>query len=135
MDVGASIIAIITIGVQSAKIIFDTLSLISDGPELISRIVRDVQRLGTILKALGSRCSVGQTWANALRQHLQECTGDLKKYEVKLGKLCMSGNERRVGRLWKKVKTAMGERDLASIQTSVASHIAQLNLHLQVRQL
>ncbi|KAH6994944.1 ankyrin repeat-containing domain protein [Ilyonectria destructans] len=134
MDVGASLAAFITIGVQSAKIIFDTLSAIKDGPEVVARATRDVQRLSTILKALMPGCPIDKARGQDLRQHLQECISDLARYETKLGELTSGDKERRLGKLWKKVKTAASEQDLCMMQSSVASHIAHLNLYLQVRQ-
>ncbi|KAI5460100.1 hypothetical protein BGZ63DRAFT_389506 [Mariannaea sp. PMI_226] len=134
MDAGASIIAVVTIGVQSAKLIFKVLSAIKDGPEVVTRVARDVQKLGAILNVLGSSRSVNQARCSELRQHLQECASDLTKHELKLGKLVIPENERHLGKLWKRVKVVISERYLSTIHTSITSHTTQLSLYLQVHQ-
>lgn len=134
MDVAASLIAFITIGVQSTKIIYDTLSAIKDGPEVVARAAKDIQRLSIILKSLEPTCAVDPAWGQELRQHLQECTTDLGTFERWLGKFTIGNADSRLERLCKQVKTALGKKDLSDLHTLVASHIAHLNLYLQMKQ-
>ncbi|KAH6961929.1 hypothetical protein BKA56DRAFT_177476 [Ilyonectria sp. MPI-CAGE-AT-0026] len=134
MDVAASLIAFITIGIQSTKIIYDTLSAIKDGPEVVARAAKDIQRLSTILKSLEPTCTVDPAWGQELRQHLQECTTDLRTFEKWLGKFMIDNADSRLERLCNQVKTALGKKDFSALHTLVASHIAHLNLYLQMKQ-
>lgn len=87
-------------------------------------------KLGVILNHLGKHSSVDRE----LRRHIDECAADLKFYEVKLGKLTIYDNERALGKLWKKIKHVVGEKDIATLHSSMANHIAILDLHLSTLQ-
>ncbi|KAH6984952.1 hypothetical protein BKA56DRAFT_655251 [Ilyonectria sp. MPI-CAGE-AT-0026] len=130
MEVAVSLVAFVTAGIQSATIIYNTLSVIKDGPEVVRQAARNVQKLGVILSHLGKHSSVDRE----LRRHIDECAADLKVYEVKLGKLAVYDNERALGKLWKKIKHVVGEKDIAALHSSMANHIAILDLHLSTLQ-
>lgn len=130
MEVAAGLAAFVTAGIQSTTFIYNTLSVIKDGPEVVRQAARNVQKLGVILNHLGKHSSIDRE----LRRHIDECAADLKVYEVKLGKLTIYDNERALGKLWKKIKLVVGEKDIATLHSSMANHIAILDLHLSTLQ-
>ncbi|KAH7143990.1 hypothetical protein EDB81DRAFT_884583 [Dactylonectria macrodidyma] len=98
MEVTASLVAFVTAGIQSAQVIYNTLSAIKDGPEAVKQATRDVYTLGDILNHFGKHSSTDKE----LRRRINECAADLKGYEVKLEKFVIYDNERTLGKLWKR---------------------------------
>lgn len=137
---GASILTFVAAAVSVSKSIHDILSAIKDGPEIIGSLNGEISQLEAILqRLLQVASSIAEPTDRPELEHLvKRCKDDLVGFEAKLRQLDVSGADGRRGRLWRKLKICLEEKDLDQIRHVVRWHIHLLTLHLvivQTRQL
>ncbi|KAJ4003985.1 hypothetical protein NW752_010929 [Fusarium irregulare] len=137
---GASVLTFVAAAVSVSKSIHDILSAIKDGPEIIGFLNSEISQLEAILqRLLQVASSIAEPTDRPELEHLvKRCKDDLVGFEVKLRQLDVSGADGRRGRLWRKLKICLEEKDLAQIRHVVRWHVHLLTLHLvivQTRQL
>jgi hypothetical protein len=131
MEAGASVLAFVTLGLKSAKIIHEVLSSFKDGSKTVEQTARDVSCLQSTLERLARCRIVAEGPDQALTARIELCADDMKSFAEKLKKLAISegpGLERQ----WKRLKVFLNEKDLGKMSAVVAGHTAGLNLDLQV---
>ncbi|KAJ4141781.1 hypothetical protein NW768_000998 [Fusarium equiseti] len=120
--------------------IHEILSAIKDGPEIIGFLNNEISQLQGILHRLLQVASsaAAPTDRPELEQLVKRCKDDLVDFKTKLRQLDVSGADGRRGRLWRKLKICLEEKDLDQIRHVVRWHVHLLTLHLiivQTRQL
>jgi hypothetical protein len=136
VGVSASILTFVTVAVSVSKSIHDILSAIKDGPEIIGFLNNEISQLEAILQRLLQVASLttGPTDRLELEQLVKRCKDDLVGFEAKLRQLDVSGADGRRGRLWRKLKICLEEKDLDQIRHVVRWHVHLLTLHLVIVQ-
>lgn len=130
ISAGASVVAFITLGLQSAKVIYETLSAIRDGPKSLQQVISDVEQIQSILKHL---LQSPATANNApLTNHVSSCVLDLELAASEIQKLQISPNQQGHEKLWRRVKTFLNEKDLDRISAQIARHANTLSLRLNI---
>lgn len=128
---GASFVAIITLGLKSAKIIHEILSSAKNGDGQVGKVQRDIQGLKSTLERL-ARCRIlGQQRDEALAAKIKQCFHDMGNFAEKLQKLAIDDSRPRLERQWKKVKVFLNEKEVERMGSAVVAHTAALNFHLK----
>nr|CEG05099.1 unnamed protein product [Fusarium clavum] len=132
----ASILTFVGAAITVSKSIHNTLSAIKHGPEIIASLSHEISQLETILQRLSELFSTTATPADrpGLEQLVEKCKNDLVEFETTLRQLDVSGADGRRGRLWRKVKFCLGEKDLDQMRHVVRGHFSVLTIHLGIVQ-
>ncbi|KAK4163278.1 hypothetical protein QBC43DRAFT_319825 [Cladorrhinum sp. PSN259] len=129
---GASVVAFITLAVQSAKTVSDTLSGIQDAPENVRHATSAVGMLQAALDQLLQCPSVSQGHTSRdLHDNIKQCYEDLAGFASKLRKIQISGTASRSRQLWKRVRAFIDEKEIDRMVKIVTSHSSTLSLWLQ----
>ncbi|RFN52459.1 hypothetical protein FIE12Z_3220 [Fusarium flagelliforme] len=133
---GASILTFITVAFSVSKSIHDTLSAIKDGPEVLRFLKDELSQLQGILQGLlqTSITAVGASDVSELHQLVKKCQDDLVGFNTRLCQFDISGADGRRGRLWRKLKLAIEEKDLDHIRQVIKGHVQLLTLRLGIVQ-
>lgn len=133
---GASILTFAAAAVTVSKSIHNTLSAIKDGPEIITSLSHEISQLETILQRLLEVFSSTATSTDRpeLEKLVKKCKSDLVGFETTLDQLDVSGADRRRGRLWRKLKFCLGEKDLDQMRHVVRGHFSVITIHLGIFQ-
>ena len=137
VNAGASVLAFVVLALKSAKVIHEVLSAVKDGPENVRHLVSDVAQLQGILERLSRLqlgTAVGNGDAKSLEAVVKRCADDVGTIESRLQRLSILPSDKRVGKLWKRLVAAIGEKDLAKMQDTVRGHYMMLNVHLLLTQ-
>ncbi|KAB5567032.1 ankyrin repeat-containing domain protein [Coniochaeta sp. 2T2.1] len=131
LGAGASVVALVTFGLQSAKVIHQVLSSITDGRKNVEQAARDVAALQTTLERLARCRIITERPDEALAARTKACAEELADFAEKLKKLAV-GNGPGLERRWRKVKVFLNEKELARMSATVVGHTTGLNLCLKV---
>jgi hypothetical protein len=78
--------------------------------------------------------STSETDSAALTAVAERCATDLASLEAKLQNLGISPAEKSSGRLWKRLKAAVAEKDLEQIRSAIHGHVLMMDVHLGLTQ-
>jgi hypothetical protein len=131
VGVGASVLAFVTLGLQSAKAILEILSSVKDGRENVDRPEKDITGLQLTLERLARCRIIAERPDEALAAKIKSCADDMTSFAEKLKKLLSHDGSAFAGQ-WKKIKLFLNEKDLAKMSAVVVGHTAGLNLYLKV---
>lgn len=131
MEAGASILAFVTGGLQSAKLAYDVISGIRDGPQKIRDLESALGRLVQQLAYLETNPSLVPQKDAAI---IQKCRDDLDQIRMDIGKLCVSAGDGKLKRFWKKMRPALNEKDIGHILAKVAAQTAAIGVYVVVAQ-
>jgi len=132
----SSILAILGAALASAKAINDVLSAVKDRPHDIQSLDGEVAQLQSILYRVHHLQNglTASTDLSNLTTYASRCAAEVTAFEKKLKRLRLSDNDRRFGRLWRRLKAIVSENDLRRMQAIVNSHTLALNLELSLVQ-
>ena len=120
----ASVVALVTIALQSTKAIYETFTGIHNGPIFLTQLTSELRTLQDVLASIAD-LSKGPAQANTTKfQQLeglsQRCVTDLQNMEAYLNSL--SGG-RRIERAWNKLKTYLNTKRLEEFRARVQNHV------------
>ncbi|KAK1751467.1 hypothetical protein QBC47DRAFT_391875 [Echria macrotheca] len=128
---GAGVIAFVTLGLQSIKVIAQALSAIRDGNSHVQAALKHVQDLQSVLERL-ERCRVLVERPDpALADKVKSCVDDLAVIAGKLNDLAIKDSDAALEKGWKKAKIFLRDKDLEKVGVTVVRHSTTLNLYLQ----
>jgi hypothetical protein len=133
---GASILTFITVAFSVTKSIHEALSAIQDGPQIIRFLTDEIAQLESILQRLSqvSFVSVDDIDKSQLESLARKCKDDLAALDSQLKSLDVSASDGRRGRLWRKLKFCISEKDLDQIRHVVRGHVQHLTVRLNLIQ-
>ncbi|KAK4198562.1 hypothetical protein QBC40DRAFT_159144, partial [Triangularia verruculosa] len=127
---GASVLAFVTLSLQSAKVIREILSTVKDGSDCVERVLRDVQGLQDTLRRVKQCCVNSPADKVALESKIKSCGADLKACATELENLVAKAPESTLARQWKKMKIFLKEKDVEKVGHCVVRNTSALNLYL-----
>ncbi len=130
VSAGASVLAFVTLSLQSAKLVYETLTSVKDGPKHVYQIARDVQSLQSTLERLARCRAAGARGDEAFATKLKACADDMTSFAKRLKTLTIDDGTSRLERNWKRVKAFLNEKDLETMGAVFIRHTAALNFHL-----
>lgn len=138
VSAGSSVLAFVLLALKSAKTIHAVLSAVKDGPQSLPHLVGDIAQLQGILERLSSlqpdSISEGDANLKVLESAANRCADDVAHIETKLQRLTIRPTDRHVGKLWKRLVTAVSEKDLTQMQTLINDHFMILSVQLGLLQ-
>lgn len=133
---GASVLAFITLAIQSAKTISVVLAGIKDAPDNVRRTANTVSMLQWALEQLAqSQQTSGAVFPRGIEEQVKTCSDNLAAFASTLGKLQSLDTDGRGRRVWKRVKAVIDEKELDKMTGTMAAHASTLNLSLQSTQM
>lgn len=125
-------IAFVGLALSSAKVIHDVLSAATDGPRNVQHLADEVKQLQDILERITQLqvdriCSTDLAELDSLSTR---CKTDLAEFASKLGRLHLTQDDQRFGRVWRRLKTAFTEKDLERMRDAIRDYTAVLNIRL-----
>jgi hypothetical protein len=136
MDVGASIIAFLSIGLQSVKVVYGFISAIKDGPSKLGDLQGAIESLESFLEQMHNSPGLTTspiTTSDSLLTLVQRCVNDIQRFEAEIRRIYVPLEEKRCGKVWKRLKLAFKEKDIPYMTTIVTGHVNILSLHCNVR--
>jgi hypothetical protein len=128
---GAGILAFVTLGIKSAKVIHDILSSYRDSNKNVEQTTNNVASLQASLERF-SRCRhVCERPDEALATKVKQCADDTSRFADDLKRLSVN-NGATMERKWQKIKAFFKEKDLAKFSTVIVGHTAALNFYLDI---
>jgi hypothetical protein len=122
-----SVIAVVTIALQSTKAIYETFTGIHNGPIFLKQLTSELRTLQDVLASIADLskdpAQANTTKFQQLKGLSQQCVTDLQSMEAYLTSL--SGG-RRVGRAWNTLKTYLNTKRLEEFRARVQNHVHAL---------
>jgi hypothetical protein len=129
----ASLIAVVTIALQSTKIVFETVTGIHNGPPLLQQLASELQRLQDILAQIVdlSKDPAHTNFTNfkGLADLSRRCEIDVQSMRRKLESLCGGG---KIEKAWGKLKTYLHIKHLEEMRKRTSHHVQALGTALGV---
>ncbi|KAH8903591.1 ankyrin [Coniochaeta sp. PMI_546] len=134
IGVGASVVTFLGLALSSAKAIYEVLSAVNDGPRIVQRLAGEVKQHKTILLRLSELQinTINSADLQELESFSKRCEADLTSFNKKLRQISFSENDRRIGKLWKRLKIAVTEKDLDRMRDIVQHNTTFLNAQLGI---
>lgn len=134
LSAGASVLSFLGLALRSAKAIHEVLSTVKDGPKNVQRLADEVAQLQSILERLSQiqTTPIDDTASTNLRSLVSKCVADITAFEAKLQRLGLSADDRRIGRLWRRLKAVVSEKDLERMRDVVRAYMLALNVSLSL---
>ncbi|KAI8677825.1 Helo-like-N domain-containing protein [Fusarium keratoplasticum] len=133
LSAGASVVTFLGLAFSATKTVHSALSTIKDGPQIIQHLNEEVSQLKSVLERL-SHISMSATDAAELDSLARKCNDDVVGFEKRLRRLDTSGADGRRGKLWRKLKLFLTEKDLEQIRNVVHGHTQLLAIRLNIIQ-
>lgn len=127
VSAGASVLAFITVALQSAKTISNFLAGIKDGPENVARAITFIAMLQGTLTQL-AQCPASN---QAILNYIKSCSEDLANVASKLSKFQLLNTDGSSRKALKRIRTTFHEKELDRIVTTMGTHSSILSLCLQ----
>jgi hypothetical protein len=107
VSAGAGVLTFITVALQSTKKLYEAVSDIKNGPQLIENLASAVTNLQSVLTQ-SSNCPAvtsadAKTDLGGILDLIKRCSEDTSCYEKELSKVRISPDDKRLGRAWKKL--------------------------------
>ncbi|KAM5341791.1 hypothetical protein ACJ41O_014822 [Fusarium nematophilum] len=136
VSAGASVVTFLTLAYSVSKTVRDLLSAISDGPQILGRLIHEIAQLESILQRLQqvSFGSASPADTAELARLAQKCADDLTGFNSKLQRLNVSAADSRGGRLWRRLKSCFTEKDLEQMRELIQTHVLMLTVRLNLLQ-
>lgn len=140
MEAAAAVIAVITVSLQSTKLVYQTVEGIRNGPAVVAELASRTRRLEGLLQQLldlihHSQHSIqtqDQDVWKPLDHEISQCSGYLKETADKLKGLDSSLPSHGIGKTWRRIKGSLKDKDLELMSERMQNYIAMLNMQLNI---
>ncbi|KAL2203220.1 hypothetical protein CC79DRAFT_1337868 [Sarocladium strictum] len=136
METAASAIAFVTLTSATVKSCHDLLLAVKDGPEKLNHVNTAICTLVSAFEQIKTEsdfkiiCS-----STSLKTVTENCKADFESFKARLEKVGVLPDERRCGKLWKRLKLAFVEKDLPWTLAVVNGHVDAVTMELNIIQL
>lgn len=136
LGVAASIIAVTTIALQSAKAVYTTVNGIKNGPKEVKDLASALTDLSYILEQVAEISNLfGDTDRidlSGLKKVMDECVRTLADFRKQLEKLDVLSDEGSLEKARRRVKLAVQKEDFRRMWVTVRHYISVFGTHLSV---
>jgi len=129
----AAVLGVVGFVLNSSKAILEIVSAVKDGPQHVAQLAHGLEQLQTVLQLVMALPSESRSRADLINI-VHGCAADIAALELKLQKLTPFPAEKRSGRLWKKLKALVSEKELDRIRQTIHGHVLMLHIHLGLAQ-
>lgn len=133
ISAGASVLTFLTVALGSTKIVYQTLSSVKDGPENVKRTASAVLHLRFLLEDISELSKTDPAAIDtALSGDVKACAVHLDSFADRLLRLQPVLGERRDGKLWKKFKAFISERELETVREIISEYHGRFTLRMSI---
>lgn len=115
-----------------ATFVYDTISDIKDGPSHVRSTAEKVVHFRNQLERIRELSDPKDMSHAGLLNDVRESVNDLNTFASKLRKLQTTPDERATGKMWKRWRMVLNEKDFDTISTQISQRSAQIAMHLDV---
>jgi hypothetical protein len=138
VSAAASIVALVTVALQSASAIHAVVSGIRNGPEQVSQLILALESLNGVLQQLSRLQTIRQDGSREdlsdLENLMGSCVKDINRFRRMLAKLQHVPADKTLGRAWKQVKPILHKEEFREMRQTIHDYISRLNLQLNIIQ-
>ena len=127
-----SLVTVVGMALTSIKIIYETISIVRDGPRIIVQTTSALESLQAILERVRAISTRSPSSITDLQGLTQRCAAGLKAFEEKIGCLRILPTDNVSGKAWKRVKTLLKQDDFQHMWDTINQQIRALSLGLQL---
>lgn len=127
---GASVLTFLAAALGTTKVVYETLSSVKDGPHNVGKAAEAILQLRQILEQV-KHLSV-RAVDDTLLNYTTRCIADLNLFAGKVTKLQVTPGERKSGKVWKRLKAFVSEKELDEIINTISKHCGRLNLQSSI---
>ncbi|KAL2169553.1 hypothetical protein VTG60DRAFT_5946 [Thermothelomyces hinnuleus] len=133
---GSGVLAFVLLALKSAKVAHEILSSFKDGPENVKRAKADVESLLSVLERLSHcRALEANDDNGAFFVAVGSCLRDVQSFDKQLSRLVPKAKiSSRRSNYWKRLMAVWEEEMISKTSARLASHAANLSLHLSALQ-
>ena len=140
MEAAAAAIAVITVSLQSTKLIYQTVEEIRNGPAVVAELASRTRKLDALLQQLLDLICHSQRSITTQDQHLWksleheilQCSDYLNKAADKIKKLDSSLSSHPIEKTWRRIKVSLKDKDLERMSEQMQNYVAMLNTQLHI---
>jgi hypothetical protein len=134
LSAAASIIAVVTIAIQTASVLCTTISAIKDVPKEFQNLARSIAGLQRVLeevRKLQSKPEYAQVIRN-LEYPVHSCRIDLANFNAKIARTIDVVQKGKVAALWSNFLNVVKEKQIRAFWDAINNHYGQLCTHLAI---
>lgn len=136
LGVAASIIAVTTIALQSAKAVYAAVNGIKNGPKEANDLASAMKHLTHILEQVAEISNgfsnMDGTDIYGLERAMEECAQSLAEFRKQVKKLDVLPDERKLGKVRKRLKSVIQKEDFRRMWETVNHYINIFGTHLSL---
>lgn len=134
VEAGATIVGLVGFGLTSLKTIYQFVSNMKDGPEKVRDLANDLKTLQAAYERIEALDDLPGIFASSpsLTNLLKDCNESIAKLERKIGKLQVQRNDRFHGVVWKRLKMAFNDDEIAHTLGVLSGYVAKFTLEINV---
>ena len=133
MEATASIVALVAFAFSSTKAIYETVSGVRDGPQVVVRAAQSLQNALNLLETIKNEDQ--QYLPEHFRKTLQDYGTHLTLFQEKINKLGNQRTDSSIRRSWKRFKTVLQTKDLHSLHLTAHEFTTVILSYRQTNQL
>jgi hypothetical protein len=131
METAASVIAFVTLTLATVKSCRDLLSAAQDGPEKLRHVTTAIDTLVSAFEQIKTEPQLETVLSStSLKVVTENCKADFERFHIRLEKVEILPDERRCGKIWKRLKLAFSEKDLPWVLAVVNGHVDAVTMEL-----
>ncbi|KAK2777001.1 hypothetical protein CKAH01_12267 [Colletotrichum kahawae] len=137
VEAGATIVGLVGFGLTSLKAFYQFISSVKDGPEKVRDLANDLRSLQAAyerIQALGDLPGIFAS-SPSLPDLLKDCNESIGKLQKKIGKLQVRPNDKFHGVVWKRLKMAFNDDDIAQALGVLSGYVGKFTLEIGVIEL
>ncbi|KAF1979298.1 hypothetical protein BU23DRAFT_642668 [Bimuria novae-zelandiae CBS 107.79] len=133
MDGASVVITFVLVALKSVKAVHGTLSALKDGPHNLTNVIHSVEEIRSILERLQNILGSGthdDADLLAFSNLADQCANDVKRFDERLGRLTVSTDNKSKKIFWKRMKTALDEKELDRMRNILQGHTSSIALRI-----
>ncbi|KAJ0371066.1 hypothetical protein COL26b_009774 [Colletotrichum chrysophilum] len=137
VEAGATIVGLVGYGLTSLKTFYQFISNVKDGPEKVQDLANNLKSLQAAyerIQALGDLPGIFAS-SPSLTDLLKDCNENIERLQEKIGKLQVQPSDKFPGVVWKRLKMALNDDEIAQDLSILSSYVNKFTLEISVIEL
>ncbi|KAI8207034.1 hypothetical protein KHU50_011574 [Colletotrichum sp. SAR 10_65] len=136
VEAGATVVGLVGFGLTSLKTIYQFISNVKDGPEKVRDLANDLKTLQAAYERIEALDDLpGFASSPSLTDLIKNCNESIEKLQKKIGKLQVRHNDKFHGIVWKRLKMAFNDDEIAQVLDVLSGYVNKFTLEISVIEL
>ncbi|KAH7120621.1 hypothetical protein EDB81DRAFT_814489 [Dactylonectria macrodidyma] len=131
----ATVVTLFSAALASTRAFHHVLSATKHGSLALQALSNEVEQLQKLLETISTLPIQNTPDVADLARYVRDCVTDVAAFKLRLELLTVSEANSRSGRLWRRVKASVNEKDLWQMQRVICGHVGMLNGRLTTLQI